>query len=138
MQHDTFNADFYITAATVIPLLYLALTLQGNSYDSMMRRARELQAGHRDPRRVGEYPRLEHRCVGVLRAFFHLVPGQSGLRDGAESLRAVALGLRPALITVGQAALNPLSLSFAGVAPCAPLTTCLVPITGPSIYFHVS
>jgi hypothetical protein len=29
MHKDTFNADFYLAAATVIPILYLALTLQG-------------------------------------------------------------------------------------------------------------
>lgn len=38
MHKDTFNADFYITAATVIPLLYLALTLQGRTYDRMLSR----------------------------------------------------------------------------------------------------
>lgn len=33
MHQDTFNADFYITAATVIPLLYITLTLQGSTYE---------------------------------------------------------------------------------------------------------
>lgn len=31
-----FNADFYIAAATVIPVLYLALTLQGTTYHDLM------------------------------------------------------------------------------------------------------
>lgn len=39
MYHDTFNADFYITAATVIPLLYLALTLQGQTYERIISRS---------------------------------------------------------------------------------------------------
>jgi hypothetical protein len=39
MQKDTFNADFYVTAATVIPVLFLALTLQGQTYESMTTRA---------------------------------------------------------------------------------------------------
>jgi hypothetical protein len=37
MHKDTFNADFYITAATVIPILYLALTLQGQTYQDLVR-----------------------------------------------------------------------------------------------------
>jgi len=35
----TFNRDFYTTIATVIPLLYLALTVQGSLYSSTLRRA---------------------------------------------------------------------------------------------------
>jgi hypothetical protein len=38
MHKDTFNADFYITAATVIPILYLALTLQGQTFEQMIKR----------------------------------------------------------------------------------------------------
>jgi hypothetical protein len=30
-----FNADFYVTAATVIPVLYLALAVQGSTFDAM-------------------------------------------------------------------------------------------------------
>lgn len=33
-----FNSDFYVTGATVIPVLYLALTLQGNSIRDLMTR----------------------------------------------------------------------------------------------------
>jgi hypothetical protein len=36
MHHDTFNADFYVVAATVIPVLYLALTLQGSTFESLL------------------------------------------------------------------------------------------------------
>ena len=31
-----FNADFYVTLATVIPVLYLALTLQGTTFEKVM------------------------------------------------------------------------------------------------------
>src|SRR5262249_41589058 len=34
---DSFNSDFYITAATVIPVLYLALTLQGSTLEELFR-----------------------------------------------------------------------------------------------------
>jgi hypothetical protein len=37
-MHDSFNADFYVTAATVIPILFLALTLQGPTYDGLISR----------------------------------------------------------------------------------------------------
>jgi hypothetical protein len=36
MHHDSFNADFYITAASVIPVLFLALTVQGELFDIML------------------------------------------------------------------------------------------------------
>jgi hypothetical protein len=36
MHHNTFNADFYVTAATVIPVLFLALTLQGTFYREIL------------------------------------------------------------------------------------------------------
>jgi hypothetical protein len=32
---DSFNADFYATAATVIPVLYLALAVQGSTLDAI-------------------------------------------------------------------------------------------------------
>lgn len=38
MPHDAFNANFYITAATIIPVLYLALTLQGTTVRRLMER----------------------------------------------------------------------------------------------------
>lgn len=36
-----FNADLYVAAATVIPVLYLALTLQGSTYHDLMTRWRK-------------------------------------------------------------------------------------------------
>lgn len=37
-MNDSFNSDFYVTAATVIPVLYLALTLQGSTLESLLER----------------------------------------------------------------------------------------------------
>lgn len=34
---DSFNADFYATAATVIPVLYLAIAVQGSTFDATLR-----------------------------------------------------------------------------------------------------
>jgi hypothetical protein len=31
---ETFNADFYVTCATVIPVLYLAVVVQGRGHTS--------------------------------------------------------------------------------------------------------
>jgi hypothetical protein len=36
MHRDTFSPDFYITAATVIPVLFIALTFQSPAYDSFL------------------------------------------------------------------------------------------------------
>jgi ABC-type Fe3+ transport system permease subunit len=38
MHHDTFNADFYVTAATIIPIFLLALTLQGRTIEDLLSR----------------------------------------------------------------------------------------------------
>jgi hypothetical protein len=38
VKDNTFNADFYIAAATVIPILYLALTLQGSTFEELLTR----------------------------------------------------------------------------------------------------
>ena len=35
-----FNADFYVTCATVIPVLYLAVAVQGRTYESVLRASR--------------------------------------------------------------------------------------------------
>ncbi len=46
---NRFNANFFIVIATVIPVLYLALTLQGPTYERMMARWRSaVREGHRD------------------------------------------------------------------------------------------
>jgi hypothetical protein len=34
--HHGFNADFYMTAAAIIPLLYIALSLQGTTYSQII------------------------------------------------------------------------------------------------------
>jgi hypothetical protein len=39
MHHDSFNADFYVTVATVIPLLYVTLALQGSTYRALIKQA---------------------------------------------------------------------------------------------------
>lgn len=36
MRHHYFNADFYITAAALIPLLYIALTLQKTTFRNIL------------------------------------------------------------------------------------------------------
>jgi hypothetical protein len=38
---SSFNANFYVAAATVIPILYLAITLQGSTFEDLMRRLRK-------------------------------------------------------------------------------------------------
>jgi hypothetical protein len=42
MHHDTFNVDFYITAAAVLPVLYLALVFEGSTYRKLLKRADEI------------------------------------------------------------------------------------------------
>lgn len=40
---DSFNSDFYITAATVIPVMCLALTLQGTALDAVLRATKDAE-----------------------------------------------------------------------------------------------
>jgi hypothetical protein len=44
-----FPSDFYVTCATVIPVLFLALVVQGGTYETMLRSASH--AAHRRPGR---------------------------------------------------------------------------------------
>jgi hypothetical protein len=39
MHHDTFNANFYVVAATIIPVFYLALTIQGRTFELLLQSA---------------------------------------------------------------------------------------------------
>jgi hypothetical protein len=48
-----FNADFYITCATVIPVLYLALAVQGGTYEAMLKAA--LAGQRRKPKRSRDH-----------------------------------------------------------------------------------
>jgi hypothetical protein len=38
---SSFNANFYVAAATVIPVLYLAITLQGSTFEALMQRLKK-------------------------------------------------------------------------------------------------
>jgi hypothetical protein len=48
-----FDSDFYVTCATVIPVLYLALVVQGGTYDVMLKTA--LQAAAKSRKRQRDY-----------------------------------------------------------------------------------
>jgi hypothetical protein len=75
MHHDTFNADFYITAATIIPILYLALTLQGQSFERL---AEAHKRNHDVPRdkRKGRWTLLE--ALFLSAPYFILISGIVG------------------------------------------------------------
>jgi hypothetical protein len=47
MHHDSFNADFYFAAVTVIPVLFLTFALQGPTFERWLTliRAMRIQAG---------------------------------------------------------------------------------------------
>jgi hypothetical protein len=42
---DPFNSDFYVTVATIIPVLYLALTLQGSTLEQLLRHWKKVTRG---------------------------------------------------------------------------------------------
>lgn len=42
---EKFNADFYVTCATVIPVLFLAAAVQGQAFVFLLQRARRSTPG---------------------------------------------------------------------------------------------
>lgn len=92
MGHDsavktTFNKEFYTTVATVIPVLYLALTVQGQLYGSMLRQGwRRLLRKERD---WGLSLRLLRLAVAVWLIVAAVVILAAGL--GGEILAIFAL-----------------------------------------------
>jgi len=44
---EKFNADFYVTCATVIPVLFLAAAVQGQAFAFLLQRARRGTARQR-------------------------------------------------------------------------------------------
>lgn len=62
---DTFNSNFYITAAAIGPVLYLALTLQGSTFEGIMKQWENL--GRNFPLPVNPAPRaMLFRLIGVV------------------------------------------------------------------------
>jgi hypothetical protein len=94
----TFDADFYVTCATVIPVLFIALTIERGTFYALLRLAEQAVG---DPRWKRWLPRwlvsrglslLAYGCwvAGILGECFALfaLAGQSELGDG----RALVLG----------------------------------------------
>lgn len=70
VQHS-FNADFYVTTATVIPVLYLALAIQGPLYTELIRHLNEALSNRQLiylPLRLAAYPILAAAFFGELSA----------------------------------------------------------------------
>jgi hypothetical protein len=58
MPRDSFNADFYVVAATILPVLYLALVLQGGTYEKLLSRSEEAWRNAKLPYEVYVFWRL--------------------------------------------------------------------------------
>jgi len=107
-----FNADFYVTCATVIPVLFLAVAVQGRAYESVLRAARmaaQARHGKRWTRQLGP--------VGIavsLRLIAYAVVFAGGygeflalwalyLRSELRGMRASVLAATVALVVVVSA-----------------------------------
>ena len=102
-----FNADFYVTCATVIPVLFLALVVQGSTYESMLRSA--VEAANREPVRgrdgavsqllpVVAYLTLMAGVLGEAGALWALFNGRDTKTD-----RVVVLVMTVFLLTIAAA-----------------------------------
>jgi hypothetical protein len=102
-----FNADFFVTCATVIPVLFLALVVQGGTYESMLRSA--VEAANREPGRGRDgavsqllpavaYLTLMAGVIGEAGALWALFNGRDTKTD-----RAVVLVTTLFLLTIAAA-----------------------------------
>jgi hypothetical protein len=125
---EPFNSDFYVTCATVIPVLFLAFAVQGRSYEDLLRLALEQDQA----RKPGGRLRRAVRYVGVqaLRysAYIILVAGIGGemvalaaLYYGREGPDQRVLVLRLTALLVVAAASGPIAsyvkTFWRGIAP---------------------
>lgn len=96
-----FNPDFYVTCATVIPVLYLALVVQGSTYQAMLRRA--VHAAHTRSRRAALRPLGAYLVVaaGALGEVFALVALFMG--SDTESMRVSVLIMTLIMVAVAGA-----------------------------------
>lgn len=53
---ETFNSEYYVTAATVIPVMLLALTLQGTTLETLFKSAKDADPDRENAVRKGGYP----------------------------------------------------------------------------------
>lgn len=111
----TFNNDFYVTAATVIPVLFLALILQTTAYDDLLKDTADATERLRERYRKRDTfmaPRVVAAAGSPLTALLILFAGAAGelaaldalANRHATSLIAVTAGSSVALLTVAVVA----------------------------------
>ncbi len=92
----TFPTDFYVTCATVIPVLFLALVLQGGGYEAMLRAARS--SAQRLPKRQRDYAAAVWLPTVAWIALIVGVLGEADALGGLYSGRASSTDKRFILI----------------------------------------
>jgi len=73
----SFPSDFYVTCATVIPVLFLALIVQGGTFEAILKTAQ--QAVQTSPKR-----QREHAAINLLPAAAWLTVAAAALGEGAS------------------------------------------------------
>ena len=63
---DKFQPDFYVTCATVIPVLFLALAVQGRAYNWLLNTAEQVDPDRRVSEPVGDKPNVQRARPGLL------------------------------------------------------------------------
>jgi hypothetical protein len=87
-----FNADFYITCATVIPVLFLAVAVQGQVYDAALRNSLQQARTGRHNRRISKYSTRIFSLLLFLAAYVILLAGIGGELTALLALYAGAEG----------------------------------------------
>jgi uncharacterized membrane protein len=70
-----FNVDFYVTTATVIPVLFLALALQSSTYENLLKAfsAMAHASDALEPRWPGASPRYQEVAAGIAAATLAII-----------------------------------------------------------------
>jgi hypothetical protein len=85
-----FNSTFYATAATVIPVLYLALTLQGSTHRDLMSRWRK--TNQESPMQLRSQIRVVALTVVAIAAGYVIIFGIIGEYSALQALSAERTG----------------------------------------------
>lgn len=100
-MEESFNANFYITVAAVIPVLYIAIVLQGSTYNNLIQRA--IKAWHGNlaiywAARITAYLILTAWVAGEMTAIYALYA-----QSDTPSIRRLVLASTFLLVLVASA-----------------------------------
>src|SRR5690242_1748039 len=124
---ERFNADFYVTCATVIPVLFVSLTVQAQSYESVLRRGERMPLPRRWLLLNGAYLYVVFGGIGELVALLALFERSDALGWRVIVLIATLLLLSAVIGGRSGGICAPCEMWYAGPAPAKVRSAALKP-----------